>query len=160
MQASDRSPLLKGGPLAGVKRRNSTVTRTDTKESTSSGLKKASARVANVVRMQAALKVSSPAAEIQAAGAGLVLNKASVKQNGTALNVYSSSAATAALLQPTTTQENASTAAGDMPIHSSGTHDHFESQGVSKLQLPVYHLTARMLAHVTTVFAVPRWFCL
>ena len=128
MKASASSPLLKGGPLAGLARRNSTVTQTDTKESKSSGLKKASARVANVVRMQAALKVSSPAAATQAARAGLVLNKESVKQNGTALNVYSSSAATAALTQPTTTQENASTAAGDMPI------DCPESQGMSNLQ--------------------------
>ena len=150
MKASASSPLLKGGPLAGLARRNSTVTPTATKESTSSSLKKASARVANVVRMQAALKVSSPAAATQAARAGLVLNKESVKQNGTALNVYSSSAATAALTLPTTTQENASTAAGDMPI------DFAESQGVSKLQLPGYHLTARMLAHITTVFAAPR----
>ena len=150
MKASASSPLLKGGPLAGLARRNSTVTQTDTKESTSSGLKKASARVANVVRMQAALKVSSTAAASQAARAGRVLNQASVKQNGTALNVYSSSAATAALTQPTTTQEMASTAAVDMPI------DCPESQGLSKLHLPVYRLTARMLAHITTVFAAPR----
>jgi hypothetical protein len=149
MKASASSPLLKGGPLGGLVRRNSTVTQTDTKESTSSGLKKASARVANVVRMQAALKVSSPAAATQAARAGRVLNQASVKHNGTALNVYSSSTATAALTQPTITQENASTAAGDMPV------DFPESQGVSKLHLPV-HLTARMLAHITTAFAAPR----